>query len=61
MSAVYAGFAGLCLALLVYNLALWGALRHRFQLAYCAMLFALLIYALSSSGALAWVDAEPCQ
>ena len=54
MAAVYAGFAGLCVALLVYNLALWGALRHRFQLAYCAMVAALLAYAFSSSGALAW-------
>jgi diguanylate cyclase (GGDEF)-like protein len=54
MASLYAGFAGLCTALLVYNLALWGALRHRFQLAYCGMLFALMIYATSSSGALAW-------
>ena len=45
---------GLCLALLVYNLALWGALRHRFQLAYCGMLLSLLVYAMTSSGALAW-------
>jgi diguanylate cyclase (GGDEF)-like protein len=55
MGAVYAGFAGLCIALLVYNLALWGALRHRFQLAYCGMLLALMLYATSSSGALAWM------
>lgn len=55
MGALYAAFAGLCVALLIYNLALWGALRHRFQLAYCAMVLALLIYACSSSGALAWV------
>lgn len=54
MGALYAAFVGLCTALLVYNLALWGALRHRFQLAYCAMLLALTIYAVSSSGALAW-------
>jgi diguanylate cyclase (GGDEF)-like protein len=54
LGAVYAGFAGLCIALFVYNLALWGALRHRFQLAYCGMLLALLVYATSSSGALAW-------
>lgn len=50
----YAGFAGLCIALLIYNLALWAALRHRFQLTYCAMLFSLLGYVFSSSGALAW-------
>lgn len=54
MGTLYAAFAGLCVALLVYNLALWGALRHRFQLAYCAMVLALLVYACSSSGALAW-------
>ncbi|MCM8729638.1 diguanylate cyclase domain-containing protein [Hephaestia sp. GCM10023244] len=54
MAALYAGFAGLCIALFVYNLALWGALRHRFQLAYCAMMAALLAYSYSSSGALAW-------
>jgi hypothetical protein len=32
LGALYAGFVGLCIALLVYNLALWGALRHRFQI-----------------------------
>ncbi|MEI9851091.1 MAG: hypothetical protein WDN24_09910 [Sphingomonas sp.] len=37
MGAIYAAFGGLALALIVYNLALWGALRHRFQLWYCAM------------------------
>lgn len=56
MAAIYAGFGGLCLALLVYNLAMWGALRHPFQLAYCAMVAALMLYALSSSGALAWLN-----
>jgi diguanylate cyclase (GGDEF)-like protein len=56
MAALYAGFAGLCFALLIYNLAMWGALRHRFQLAYCAMVFSLLLYAFSSSGALAWAN-----
>lgn len=54
LGAAYAGFAGLCLALLVYNLALWAALRHRFQIAYCSMMAALFVYAFSSSGALAW-------
>jgi diguanylate cyclase (GGDEF)-like protein len=54
LGAIYAAFAGLCIALLVYNFALWGALRHRFQLAYCAMVFGLLLYAFSSSGVLAW-------
>ncbi|WP_404334555.1 diguanylate cyclase domain-containing protein [Sphingomonas sp. MMS12-HWE2-04] len=55
MSAIYAGFAGLCIALIVYNLALFAALRHRFQLYYCLMAAGLLAYTLSSSGALAWV------
>lgn len=55
MAAMYAAFAGLCLALLVYNIALWCALRHRFQLAYSAMLVMMLVYAASSSGVLAWV------
>ncbi|MES2755694.1 MAG: diguanylate cyclase [Pseudomonadota bacterium] len=55
MAALYAAFAGFAFALLIYNLALWRALRHRFQLAYVAMLGCLLVYALSSSGALAWV------
>ena len=54
MAAIYAAFGGLAVALLVYNLALWFVLRHRFQLAYCAMLACLGLYALSSSGALAW-------
>ena len=31
MSAVYAAFAGLCIALLCYNFALWAALRHPFS------------------------------
>ena len=54
LATLYAAFAGLCVSLLIYNLALWVALRHRFQLAYCAMVLALLVYAASSSGALAW-------
>ena len=55
MAAIYAGFAGIAFALLIYNLSLWWALRYRFQLAYCGMIVALLGYALSSSGALAWI------
>lgn len=58
MAAMYAGFCGLCLGLICYNLALWGALRHRFQLWYCGMTAGLMIYAFSSSGALAWVWPE---
>ncbi|MDT8759244.1 GGDEF domain-containing protein [Sphingomonas psychrotolerans] len=54
MAGLYAGFAGLSIALIIYNLALWGALRHRFQLYYCLMVGLLLAYTFSSSGALAW-------
>ena len=54
LAALYAAFAGLCASLLLYNAALYGALRYRFQLAYCTMVAGLLVYALSSSGALAW-------
>ncbi|MFW2851570.1 diguanylate cyclase domain-containing protein [Sphingomonas sp. TX0543] len=55
LGTLYGAFAGLCLALLVYNLALWAALRHQFQLAYCAMVAGLLLYTFTSSGAVAWV------
>ena len=51
----YAAFGGLCLALFIYHFALWGATRYRFQLSYCCFLVALGGYALSSSGALAWL------
>ena len=54
MAALYAAFGGLCVALLVHHLSLWWAMRHRFQLAYCLMIATLMIYALSSSGAIAW-------
>ncbi|MFA6122280.1 diguanylate cyclase domain-containing protein [Sphingomonas sp.] len=54
LAALYAAFAGLCIAMLTYNLALWVVMRHRFLIAYCAMVSAMLLYALSSSGALAW-------
>jgi diguanylate cyclase (GGDEF)-like protein len=49
-AALYAGFAGLILGLLVYNLAVWWAQRYRFQLYYCGMVAALLGYAAISSG-----------
>ncbi|WP_294297610.1 diguanylate cyclase [uncultured Sphingomonas sp.] len=55
MAAIYAAFGGLVLALLLYNLALWWALRFRFQLAYCLMVALLFGYASSSSGLLAWM------
>lgn len=54
MATLYAAFGGLCVALLTYNLALWTTLRYRFQLAYAAMVAALMAYAFTSSGALAW-------
>ncbi|WP_254602657.1 GGDEF domain-containing protein [Sphingomonas bacterium] len=55
LAGLYGCFVGLCLSLFIYNLALFAALRHRFQLAYCVMVASLLVYALSSSGALAWL------
>ena len=55
MAAIYSGFGGLALALLIYNLALWASLRYRFQLAYCLMVAALMAYAFTSSGAMAWL------
>jgi len=58
MAALYACFGGMCLALIVYNFALWCAMRHRFQLHYCALLAAMMAYTLSSSGALAWLVPE---
>ena len=58
MGAIYAAFGGLCAALLVFNLALWAVLRHRFQLAYCALVLWLGAYALTSSAALAWAWPE---
>ncbi len=55
MAAVYAAFGGLCLALIIQNFAMWRALGHAFQIIYCLMVGTLAVYALSSSGALAWV------
>jgi diguanylate cyclase (GGDEF)-like protein len=55
MTALYAAFGGLCVALLTYNIALWATLRYRFQLAYAAMVTALMVYAFSASGALVWL------
>lgn len=52
MSVFYSGFAGVCIALLVYNIALWRAMREPFLLAYCAMIVATLTYGLFTSGAL---------
>ena len=50
--ALYGAFAGMAIALIVYNLALWGALRQAFQPTYCLLVLCLLVYASSSSGAL---------
>ncbi len=52
MTILYSAFAGLALALVVYNLSMWAALRHRFQLLYCAMVVSLAGYTLTSSGML---------
>ncbi|MBC3943096.1 diguanylate cyclase [Sphingomonas sp. DOAB1063] len=52
LAALYGGFGGMAIALIVYNLALWGALRQAFQPAYCLLVLCLLAYALTSSGAL---------
>ncbi|MBU6265934.1 MAG: GGDEF domain-containing protein [Sphingomonadales bacterium] len=48
--AIYAGFGGICLALLVYNLVVWFSLRERFQLAYCAVLVAMAAVSYADSG-----------
>lgn len=52
LAALYGAFGGMAIALIVYNLALWGALRQAFQPAYCLLVLCLLTYALTSSGAL---------
>lgn len=54
LAALYAAFAGLCVALMVHHLALWTAMRHQFQLAYCVMVAVMLGYAATASGAFAW-------
>lgn len=55
MAALYAAFGGLCVSLILHNLAMWRAMRHPFQLIYCLMVGALAIYAVSSSGVFAWI------
>ncbi|SDA31049.1 diguanylate cyclase [Sphingomonas sp. NFR15] len=55
LAALYAGVGGACAALLLFNLGLAYALRHRFMPFYCLMMVALLAYDLSSSGTLAWL------
>jgi len=60
MALFYGAFAGMAIALIVYNLALWGALRQAFQPTYCLLLLFLLGYEFTSSGAagqwLPWLD-----
>jgi diguanylate cyclase (GGDEF)-like protein len=51
LAVFYAAFMGLCITLLVYNLAMWRGTGMPFLLAYCAMLVAALIYAFFISGA----------
>ena len=55
MTAMYSAFFGMALALIVYNLSLWAALRNRFQLYYAAMVLALAAYTVSSSAVLAFL------
>ncbi len=55
MAVLYAGFGGLCIAMLVYNIALWRAMREKFLLAYCAMVTAMTVYAFFTSGAIHYV------
>jgi diguanylate cyclase (GGDEF)-like protein len=52
LAMLYGAFAGMAIALIIYNLALWRALRKSFQPAYCVLVLCLLGYAISSSGAL---------
>lgn len=54
LAAYYGAFAGICIALLIYNLALWRGMRSPFQLAYGAMVITLLGYAFTSSGGAAY-------
>ncbi len=54
LAAIYAAFAGMCLALIIHHLALWTAMRHLFQLKYVLMVLILLGFTFTSSGAIAW-------
>ncbi len=60
LTALYAAFGGLAIALIIYNMALWSALRQPFQLWYCAMVAGLAAYTFTSSGtvllAFPWLD-----
>lgn len=52
LTAVFAAFAGLVVALFAYNVSLWVVMRRSFQLWYCAMVIAFALYTFSSSGLL---------
>ena len=52
LAGAYGGFAGMAIAMLVCNLALWAALRQTFQPAFCLLLVCVVCYAITSSGAL---------
>jgi len=62
LTALYASFGGLALALIIYNISLWAALRNRFQLYYASMVTALAAYTFTSSGAISmlapWIDSN---
>lgn len=49
---MYGAFAGMALALMIYNLALWAVLRQAYQPIYCTLLLFLVGYAASTSGAI---------
>ena len=52
LAGLYGAFAGMAIAMLVCNLALWAALRQTFQPAFCLLLVCVVCYAVTSSGAL---------
>ena len=52
LAGMYGAFAGMAIAMLVCNLALWAALRQTFQPAFCLLLVCVVCYAVTSSGAL---------
>ncbi|WP_336867120.1 diguanylate cyclase [Sphingomonas sanguinis] len=60
LSLLYGAIMGMVVALAIYNLALWPALRQPLQPVYCLLLFFITGYALSSSGLigqwLPWLD-----
>ncbi|WP_294235209.1 diguanylate cyclase [uncultured Sphingomonas sp.] len=60
LSLLYGAIMGMVIALAIYNLALWPALRQPLQPVYCLLLFFITGYALCSSGLigqwLPWLD-----